>query len=182
MSWSISLAGPAGSAEGAPGSLISFRRCMVWPGRDGSPLELGGLSVPGDNRGSDRPYPRWAGCCGWTGGAEAAAAAPHRASTKADGQRLDTAPVPGSPPRGKRLHPRPARPRAWPSAGAPRRMRAGRTAMTPVLLLSAVAAATCPGCRNAHLPGTIREPLQITVMRDWSAVAAQMNWYGRHQL
>ena len=101
MSWSISLAGPAGSAEGAPGSLISFRRCMVWPGRDGSPLELGGLSVPGDNRGSDRPYPRWAGCCGWTGGAEAAAAAPHRASTKADGQRLDTAPVPGSPPRGE---------------------------------------------------------------------------------
>ena len=57
MSWSTSLACPASSAEGIPGSLISSRPRLALPVGNGSRLELGGLSVPGDGRGSGRPGP-----------------------------------------------------------------------------------------------------------------------------
>ena len=58
MSWSTSLACPASSAEGIPGSLISSRRRLALPGRERLPAEPGRLSVPGDGRGSGRPDPR----------------------------------------------------------------------------------------------------------------------------
>jgi hypothetical protein len=57
MSWSACLTCPASSAEGIPGSLIRSRRRLALPVGNGSRLEPGGLSVPGDGRGSGRPDP-----------------------------------------------------------------------------------------------------------------------------
>jgi hypothetical protein len=36
--------------------------------------------------------------------------------------------------------------------------------MTPIMILPTAAAATCQRRRNTYLPGTIREPLQITAV------------------
>ena len=56
MSWSTSLACPASSAEGIPGSLISSRQAPGITGQGTTPgSSRAGLSVPGDGRGSSRP-------------------------------------------------------------------------------------------------------------------------------
>jgi len=41
MSWSTSLACPASSAEGIPGSLVSSRRRLALPGRERLPARAG---------------------------------------------------------------------------------------------------------------------------------------------
>jgi hypothetical protein len=78
--------------------------------------------------------PRWAGPCGQLGGVVAVAAVPATARAV---KRLASGSVPsragitacgGGP-----FHPRRDRPQARPSAGAPRRMRARRTAMMPIM-------------------------------------------------
>jgi hypothetical protein len=78
--------------------------------------------------------PRWAGPCGQLGGVVAVAAVPATARAL---KRLASGSVPSragiSACGGGRFHPRRARPQARPSAGAPRRIRARRTAMTPIM-------------------------------------------------
>ncbi len=107
------------------------RRCRA---PDGCAFEPGELGVPGDRRGPDRAGAA-TGRGGRPGGVVAAASAPATARVL---KRLASGLVPsraGITACGRKpSHPRPGRPQARPSAGAPRRIRARRTpTMTPVM-------------------------------------------------
>ncbi len=158
MSWSTSLACPASSAEGIPGSLVSSRRRLALPGRE---------RLPGSSRAA-RVF-------------QVTAAAP--VVRTRDGQALRLA----GRRRGVGCHARPA-----PRQGSPR--AAGTTpsaASSPAG--SAFSGRSTPDTRplsrddsgyapprscggdmsspqKCHLPGTIRQPLQITAVRSgWLA-------------
>jgi len=126
-----------------------FPRRLVLPAADGSALELGELGVPGDRRSPDRP--------GVTMGR--GSAANWEASWR---RRLGTAARRDHRLRQEPLHRRPGRSQA--SAGAPRRIGARRTAVTSVMTLPGSCGGDMSSPQKAHLPGTIRQPLQITAL------------------
>jgi hypothetical protein len=159
---------PAGSYLAVYGQFLVAVVSWCCRAADGSALGLGELSVPGDRTGPDRPDATL-GRALWPVGRRRGVGcrARRRAGTGAPGQRLDTVPR-----RDHRLRPGTASSVARSPASsafsrrAPCRIRARRTAMTSVMALTTAAAATCLRRRNAHLPGTIRQPLQITAELD----------------
>ena len=106
MSWSTSLACPAGSAEGIPSSLISSRRRLVLPGRGRLRARAGRAERPGDGRGSGSSGPAMGR--GYAAGREARWRATRR--NKAPGQRSIPSRAGVTACGREPLHPRPGSP------------------------------------------------------------------------